>query len=259
MAYRNKRADFKSKANKPLSRLEMRRSVFVIGCSLAFVTCVRAHLLFELYPGKAFNGGADVTLREPAAGTDIVIHNVPLEDKSFELPFYWGSRLSYFVGSKPACGVALDFMHAKAIGDTAGTAYVRGRWRGEPVEGTSPIRRYLSRLELSHGNNLFLIEGIICYRPRVFSNRAELYGGGGAGPALLHVEVTTPTQKTFEYRWDWCWGVLGGGRFWIWRRVALFGEYKFTGGTYELALTDGTATLTSAASHATAGFTVKLL
>lgn len=227
--------------------------------SLSWAACAAGTVTVDLYGGKAFNADADVSLREPAAGTDITLYDVRLEDKSLELPPYWGARLSYYAGAGLAVGVALDFVHAKAIADTGRVVYVRGRCHDEPVNGKFPLRRYVQRLELSHGNNLFLLEGIILYRPSKFSRRAELYGGGGAGPALLHAEVTTPTQETFEYQWDWCWGVLAGGRFWVWRRLALFGEYKYTRGDYILSLEDGAAEMTSAASHLTGGLTVKIL
>lgn len=212
----------------------------------------------EAYSGKAFNAGADVTLRESAAGTDITLYDVPFDDNSLKLPPYWGARLGYYARGKVAVGVALDFVHAKAIADTGHVVLARGLWRGELVEGWAPVRRYVSRLELSHGNNLFLIEGLLKYSPPVLSGRAEFYGGAGTGPALVHVEVTMPGQEVFEYQWDWCWGGLAGGRFWLARRAALFGEYKYTRGGYELDLPDGSVAMTSATSHLTAGLTLRL-
>jgi opacity protein-like surface antigen len=221
--------------------------------------CARADLLLDVYAGKAFNYASDVTLREPAVGTDLTFDDVSFADRSFERPPYWGSRLSYVVGGKPTFGAALDFIHAKAIVDTSRVVRVHGRWRNEAVDGNLPIRQYVSRLELSHGNNLFLLEGLIGYRPRMLGGRAEVYGGAGTGPALIHVEVTTPTQETFEYQWDWCWGVLAGGRLWLAGRIAAFGEYKYTRGGYDMDLADGAVAMTAAASHVTAGLAFKFL
>ncbi len=232
--------------------------IFAISLVLA-AAFARADLLLDVYAGKAFNYASDVTLREPAVGTNLTFEDVPFADRSFELPPYWGGRLSYFLAGKPALGVALDFIHAKAIVDTSRVVRAHGRWRDERVNGNAPLRHYVSRLELSHGNNLFLLEGLVGYRPRMLAGRAEVYAGAGTGPALIHVEVTTPTQETFEYQWDWCWGVLAGGRLWLARRVAAFGEYKYTRGGYDMELADGTVGMTAAASHATVGLAFKLL
>ncbi len=232
--------------------------VFAISLVLA-AAFARADLLLDVYAGKAFNYASDVTLREPAVGTDLTFDNVPFADRSFELPPYWGGRLSYASAGKPALGVALDFIHAKAIVGTNRVVRAHGRWRDEPVDGNVPLRQYVSRLELSHGNNLFLVEGLIGYRPRTPGGRAEIYAGAGTGPALIHVEVTTPTQETFEYQWDWCWGVLAGGRLWLAGRIAAFGEYKYTRGGYDMELADGTVAMTFAASHVTFGLAFKFL
>ncbi|NIT36640.1 MAG: hypothetical protein GTN49_09085 [candidate division Zixibacteria bacterium] len=231
---------------------------FAISLALA-ASFARADLLLDVYAGKAFNYASDVTLREPAVGTDLAFEDVTFADRSFKRPPYWGSRLSYVFAGNPGFGVALDFIHAKAIVDTSRAVRVHGRWRNEAVGGNLPIRRYVSRLELSHGNNLFLLEGLVGHRPRMLGGRAEVYGGAGAGPALLHVEVTTPTQETFEFQWDWCWGVFGGGRVWLAGRVAAFGEYKYTRGAYDMELADGGVAMTAAASHVTFGLAVKVL
>jgi hypothetical protein len=225
----------------------------------SFAAGTKALLTFEVYSGKAFNASADVLLHEPEAGTEITLFDVQFNDRSLVPPPYWGARLSYYHGDGLSPGAALDFVHAKAIADTGRGVYVRGREKNEPLEGLFPIRRFLSRLELSHGNNLFLLEGLMGYRPARLGGRCLFYAGGGAGPALLHVEVTTPTQSVFEYQWDWCWGALAGARFRFWRRGALFTEYKYTRGRYELDLPEGSVEMAAAANHLTGGLAFQLL
>src|SRR5437870_178235 len=99
---------------------------------LFVATTVNAELVLSIYGGKALTDDTDLRLRQPG-GTDLTFHDVSWVDRSFEMPLYYGARLTYWLDHSPRWGASLDFAHAKIYLDERDTVHVTGTRAGLPV------------------------------------------------------------------------------------------------------------------------------
>ena len=111
------------------------------------------------------------------------------EGKSFDPPPYWGVRGTYWFNSGPGWGVAIDYVHAKAVADL--------NFKTDPT---------YTHLEFTDGLNLLTLNALYRFAPvfnNVFNDRLVPYVGAGVGISVPHVEVVLrnfPNQKTWEYQ-----------------------------------------------------------
>ena len=104
------------------------------------------------------------------------------EAKSFGNPVYWGFRYTYWPTANSQWGYGLDINHSKLYAKEMPHANI-------------------SRLEFSDGMNT-LMANLYRRYPNVQSLwGGEPYWGVGLGISYPHVEVTSPTNRTFEYQY----------------------------------------------------------
>ena len=192
----------------------------------------QAEFVISIYGGDVFTHDTDVDLTEP--GTSLTFENVPFDGESFEKPPYYGYRVSYWLKSRPNLGGALDFTHAKTIADRAKPVTVTGTRGGAPVSTVEPAGNTFEELEFSHGHNLLTANGLYRWFPTgqrddSLLGRLQPYAGAGAGVAIPHVEIITPTSRTKEYQiaGPAVQGLLGVNVD-LHRYISTFTEYKLT-------------------------------
>lgn len=162
-----------------------------------------AELSIALYAGKQLTGNGDLRLKQ--GQTDLTFHDVSWKDGSFELPIYYGARLSYWFDELSPWGVALDFTHAKTYLNNGDTVAVTGTRNGTPVDAREPVSGSIRNFSLSHGLNMITLNGLHRWFPsgkRDLSplGRLQLYAGLGAGFSIPHVEADINGVKTDEYQ-----------------------------------------------------------
>src|SRR5438067_4172667 len=106
----------------------------------------------SLYIGKSFTDDSDLRLRQPNS-TQLTFHGVSWSDHSFEMPIYYGGRVTHFFKSQPDWGVALDFFHYKVYSDTNAVLPVTGTRGGAPVGGSERLGDTIQKFNISHGVN----------------------------------------------------------------------------------------------------------
>jgi lipid A oxidase len=110
---------------------------------------------------------------------------VDWQGKSFQMPPYWGARLTYwFKENQPGLGFSVDYTHAKAYGNVDFTA--------DPV---------FDHLEFTDGLNLLIFSPMWRF-PGFAGGKLIPYTGIGLGIAIPHVEVELdafPANKTRKY------------------------------------------------------------
>jgi lipid A oxidase len=167
-----------------------------------FPAAGRAEWTLTLRQGKAWVESGDLRVQRP--GTDVTLHDVTWEDRSYQAPIYYEIGLTRWLPRHPEWGVGLDLTHAKAILDTEEAAFAAGRLAGAPIAGTVPVRTVVPALQFSHGLNFLTITG---YRRWWAASRGThstagvaLYLGLGAGVVLPHVEAQIGGVRTDEYQ-----------------------------------------------------------
>ncbi len=155
------------------------------------------------YGGGADTGKTDVRLTFPG-GTNLTFNNVPWGDESFESPFYYGLRVTYWLNSHPGWGVGVDFTHAKMLARLDDTVTIQGTRGGLPVDTREPLGNTFQELAFSHGYNTLILNGFYRWFPKgekdhTLLGRIQPYGGFGLGLSIPHVEVKTGGTSTEEY------------------------------------------------------------
>ena len=168
-----------------------------------------AEFQISIYGGANTANSSTVEVNKNGIETD---YDVDWTGDSFDMPPYWGIRGTYWLDgfNMPNWGVALDYVHAKALADLSNTA----------------VGRDFSTLEFTDGLNLVTLNGIYDHP---FTDRISGYVGLGAGASIPHVEVTerNATTRTFEYQLAGP-AVQGlvGADVKLGHGFSLFGEYK---------------------------------
>ncbi|MGZ9809269.1 outer membrane protein [Pseudoroseicyclus sp. H15] len=190
----------------------------MLGALLAAPHAAWAELQFSAYGGMQEASPSDVVVSDDSVVADTAF-TATWEGRSFEAPFYWGARATWW--GQRGLGFGLDVNHAKVYADDA----------------TLAATGY-DRLEFSDGLNIVTLNAY--YRWDGALGPLTPYVGGGVGLAFPHVELTDGASETFEYQ------VTGPAATWIagasyplTSRIDLFGEYKGTWSQNEAELQTG--------------------
>jgi lipid A oxidase len=141
-----------------------------------------AETQISVFGGANWNFSSNVKLDAPGHHNEE--HSVDWDGKSFEMPPYWGVRGTYWLSSSPNWGLAIDYVHAKAVADL------------DP-----PVGDTYHRLQFTNGNNILLLDMLYRFSP-MMNGTLVPYAGAGVGVTFPHVEVTLTdgTNKTYEYQ-----------------------------------------------------------
>ena len=135
----------------------------------------------SVFGGANWNFGSDIKVKGSVDGT--FDRSVDWDGGAGEMPPYWGVRGTYWLGKSSNWGLALEYIHAKAVADDS-------------------LHDQFSRLEFTDGNNLVLLEALYRFTP-MMNGTLVPYVGAGIGVTVPHVEVTfkdAPSPATFEYQ-----------------------------------------------------------
>jgi hypothetical protein len=186
-------------------------------------------LQLAAYGGPAYTMPSAVKFTQPG-GTDLSFSAVPWKGQPFKSPPYYGLRGILWPGNG-AQGVMADFTHikAKAIWETP--VEQQGTRDGLPVPPKEKLTATFSKLEFTHGYNLFTLN--LVRRSALRAKNLVAYAGAGAGVAIPHVEVGRtgwPVKtRTSEYQLAGpAVQVLGGMEWRFSPHVSLFLEYKLS-------------------------------
>lgn len=231
----------------------------VLGLVWALAPAARGEVFLQVYGGKQISAPSDVTLRQPDRGNDFTFRSVSLEDRSFAPPLYYGVRAGYFFKRFERVGVGLEMIHEKLVADTTQVRPLAGVVGGQAVHEERTMTPLVERLSLTHGNNLFFLEGLArhgLWRSDAFQRgRLQLYGGVGLGPVIVHPEVTVDGLTAKE---GWQWGGLGlqlflGAKLLLLRHLGMFAELKGTRSHPTFEVAEGSGELDEASFHAAVG------
>ena len=204
----------------------------------------RAEVVLGFYGGIAETFSCDVNL-EQINGTDLKYKGVSWQGKSFELPLYFGFRLSYWIHGLRNLGIMVDFTHAKMYAELDTTVTVTGLRRGTFINRPERLGETFEELAFSHGHNLLTANILYRFFPKgerdkTIVGRMQPYLGLGFGVAFPHVEVAIDGTSTEEYQTTGPVAqVLGGLNFDIVKHLSLFLEYKLNYANMNIDLLDG--------------------
>jgi len=219
-----------------MKRLGM--AVFVLGCILGLVPGKAfSETAVYVYGGQAHTRNHQLTISQEGKDNYLVFDDVEFRDESYGGPIYYGFRVSHFFQNHPHLGVEVEFFHPKAIAEVDQKVKVKGKYRGEPVDETVKMDKYVQSWEISHGFNFLLVN--FAYRYGFFKTdkvpygRIQLLARAGAGPTILHPESRVDNEKHYIDKGGYEFGDLGfqlspGVEFNIFRGLNGFLEYKYT-------------------------------
>ena len=186
-------------------------------------------LQLAAYAGPAYTIPSAVEFAQPG-GTDLRIESVSWKGQPFKPPPYYGLRGIVWPGNGSQ-GLMADFTHikAKAIWDTE--VDQQGMRDGVKVPPREKLTATFSKLEFTHGYNLFTLN--LVRRRAPSARNVGVYAGAGAGIAIPHVEVgrtgRPAKSRTSEYQVAGpAVQVLGGIEWRFAPHVSLFVEYKLS-------------------------------
>ncbi len=248
-----------------------RINIALLALALAAIGPARAETQLSFYLGKSFTNDSDVRLRQPG-GTRLNFRGVSWGDESFEMPVYYGFRVTHYPKRHPEWGVALDFFHYKVFSDTDAVLPVMGNRGGAPVNGRERLGDTIQRLDMSHGVNYLTLNAVRRWRlhagparsagaPAAAWRDARLqpYVGAGIGAVIPHVEAAIGGRTVGEYQWRGPgFQLFGGVSYGLTRRWRLFGEYKFTHVTLTVDVPGGDARTTLDTHHLVLGGSYRL-
>lgn len=191
----------------------------VVGLSTGQASAAEVHV--SAYSGYITSPHSDVDTSGASFPGSTSFH-VGWEGKPFEMPPFWGARVTYWPDRWQNWGFALDFAHSKVYSELNGA-----------------VAGVYDKLEFTDGLNL--ITGNVIYRYQMDS-RFTPYAGVGAGIAVPHVEVEFDGSagRTYEYQMT---GptvqALVGTDIAITENVSTFLEYKFNYSWNEADLAEG--------------------
>lgn len=235
------------------------KHALALGVLVAMVTWSRpasAETTVLLYLGTSFTYDSTVRLQFPG-GTDLRYEGVPWASRSFQLPIYYGLRITHHFNASPGVGVALDFVHDKAYADTERPLRVTGTRAGQPVAGTEPLGTSLQSFNMSHGVNYLTLNGLYRWNTCPESGctgRVQPYAGLGLGVAIPHVEAILGEQSVYRYQLRApVLQALGGVSWPFASYFGVFGEYRFSHAFFDVDIPGGTLGTTLSTHHLVAG------
>ena len=192
----------------------------------------QAEFVISVFSGVTATEDNDLQLRQ-TGGTDLRFHGVSYRTRDWELPIYYGGRLTYFLARRSHWGFGLEFFHAKMYLKTEETVRVTGTRAGAPVDGLERVDGTIDSFNISHGLNFLTANATYRWflgeRGRDFLGRLQPYVGGGIGAAIPHVESTVGGVHFEEYQFHGpAFQAFAGLNFDLIQHWSLFGEYKFS-------------------------------
>jgi opacity protein-like surface antigen len=194
---------------------------------------LRAECRFGAYLGKASTSNADLKIEQPSRGNSLVFHDVEYADRSFQTPFYYGLRMSYFTNRHSNLGLEVEFIHAKLYSESQHEVSVSGVRKGASIDSTIRLGEIVQNFSMSHGLN-FLFFNVVG-RLRFLGNgdnrahRVGLYSRAGFGPLIPHTESVIDGEKKEQYEFHGpAYQFAAGAEVEILEKLLLLLEYKFT-------------------------------
>ncbi len=154
-------------------------AAFVAALAANVGTSRAGELQVSGYSGFIASADSDVDSNDGATSYS---NSVSWEGKPFEMPPFWGARVTYWTDRWQNWGGAIDFAHSKVYAELNGA-----------------VGGVYDTLEFTDGLNL-LTANVMYRHPN--SSRFTPYAGVGAGVAIPHVEVDfdATADETFEYQ-----------------------------------------------------------
>jgi lipid A oxidase len=245
----------------------MRKTLLVLSLVFGLFVPRAAHpeIFVDAFTGKSFTQRSDLNVRQAALGSDFTVDDVGFDDKSFELPPYYGFRAGYYLESHPWLGFGLEFFHFKILADVHESRHLAGLHQGTVVDSVVPMDSVVQRFDVSHGVNYimangYLRHGFLAEQERFPHGRIQMYGGGGVGPVIGHPENQIDgVENKQEYELAGPGGQLFvGAKLLVCRFGGLFAEYKYTLSHLDVHVHRGTANLDERSHHVVFGLTTAL-
>lgn len=204
---------------------------------------------------------ATVSIDDPAQGLEVDFHDVRFSARPLTSRPYYGWRFGRMLGKTHRFGVELEFIHLRAIADTARTYVVTPGGAGPSLATSFAVMSdTVQRYQMTHGLN-FAFANFVFRAPLRPSagGRVSLDLRAGVGPAIPHAESTVLGESREQYQYAGM-GALGavGMDVRVTPRLSLLVEYKVTVARPELKLAHGTGTSTALSHHVTGGVIVNL-
>ncbi len=217
--------------------------------TLAFLSAIpgfadpaRAETSVSVYLGASLTRDSDLRVEQPAAGSGATFRDVSWQGKDFEMPPYYGFRVTRFFEAAPGWGASVEFLHYKVYAKTDRALPVDGVWNGAMVNEIAPLGSRIQNFSISHGVNLLALNGLyrftLAQSGKFPRGRLNPYLGAGIAYYVLHPESTI-NNMAFEgdYKGSgFGYQVLGGLQYSLTERWAIFGEAKLTRGTAKVEL-----------------------
>ena len=183
------------------------RSVLIVFGLVACANPASAQWYVTAFLGDAATSSTRLEILSQQSDTSLAVDPVRLADESFASPVYYGARLTRGLGRPSWLGLEVEFIHSKAIADTAQLVRAQGRLDGRPVDADQRLDAILPRFELSHGLN-FLLGNVVFDWPLSWRSEAlvAIVGRLGTGLTIPHVESTFRGHDEDDYQ-------LGGMAF----------------------------------------------
>lgn len=217
---------------------------------------VAAENVVSIYTGTSFTRASDLRITQPGSGTSVTLRDVEWSADPFKAAPYYGVRLTHFYDRNPNWGAAFDFTHYKMYAKTGRTVSVDGTWQGTAVNAVSPMDQYVQRFEISHGVNVFSINGIYRWLDLgLAGGRLHPYVGTGLAYYRPHSENTVGNvfHETGYQASGFGYQVLGGLHYRLTEWIGVFAEAKFNRGTAKVGIAGGEAETRLRTFHAVAG------
>ena len=194
------------------------------------IVVIGGSLLGHASAGEIHVSGYSGYITSPHSDVDTSAASVPgstsfhvgWDGKPFQMPPFWGARVTYWPDRWENWGFAVDFAHSKVYAQLSG--------------GVATV---YDKLEFTDGLNLLTANAL--YRHPTDS-RFTPYAGVGAGIAFPHVEVTFDASTTTTYGYQLTGPTvqaLVGTDIAITDAVSTFLEYKFNYSWNTADLDDG--------------------
>ena len=211
---------------------------------------------FAGYAGVAETLPANVAIDVPAAGLSVTFHDVHFEGRSFSAPVYYGWRFGRTLGDRRRYGLEFEFIHMKAIAETARTYDITAERSGAPPQGTLRMDALVERYAMTHGLNFLLGNAVVRQR---LGERVSFDARFGAGVTLPHAEsrILGTTREQYEYGGFGA-HVAAGVNVRLVGPVSALAEYKLTYAHPEIDIAGGTGRTTTVTHHLAFGASVRL-
>lgn len=158
------------------------------------------------YLGKSWSDDADLSVAQPATGTDLTYSGVSFDDHAFQGPLYYGAKLGRYFDNWPWLGLELEFTHFKIFARTGEVRPVSGTRGGAPVSGSEPVSTTVQTFSISHGVNMLTLNAVgrvgLMKDSRHPHGRVQAYGGAGAGLVVNHAESQVNGVFKEQYQLD---------------------------------------------------------